>query len=187
MLQKPIKRHSSSKKQASSDAKSYSKLIDLFYSNWVWRAVHALSDHPKFKSSPTWIAKTLSISVEEVVDALEGLEELGFLVKKESSYVSKSPQILLPEEKTTKSFAISCHKKLSQQMLIKSQVSEVEGTMTCFVNVEKSAVHELLRRIFSDLNALNEVRSVAPDAELFSFSLTCSNLAPSLKDSSHEA
>lgn len=178
MLQKPITREPTSNENSQS---TFYKLIDLFYGNWIWRAVHTLVDHPNFTPSPTWIAEMLSISVAEAVDALEGLIELGLVVRNENSYKTHMPKMLIPEEKTKKAFSIKCHKQLTQQLIAKSEVENIEGTMACFVNIDRNDLYPILRDVLERFSSLNHDKDISPSSQLYSINLTCTNLTPNIK------
>lgn len=50
---------------------------EQWFGNWTWRAVQCLVESPDFNPSPKWIASRLNISVENAVEAIEGIERLG--------------------------------------------------------------------------------------------------------------
>lgn len=54
--------------------------------NWIWRATQCLVELPDFNPSPKWIAKRLNVSIENAVEAIEGLERLGCIAKSGFSY-----------------------------------------------------------------------------------------------------
>lgn len=165
---------------------SYEESIDLYYNNWIWRAVHVLVEHPNFKPKATWIADTLSISVGEAIDALEGLEELGLIRRHNSTYVSEQLKFLMPEEKNKKEFTIRSHKSLSQQILAKSNIKEIEGSMDYFLIAEPKRLYSALREVLKKFENLSLQDDQSSDSQLYAITMTCTNLAPKMKGNSNE-
>jgi hypothetical protein len=60
--------------------------IKMYLESWIWRAVESLITARDFEPSPRSIAYRLNISVEQAVDALEGLQRLGQIGKTSNSY-----------------------------------------------------------------------------------------------------
>lgn len=174
---------------ASSSATSQNimEMLDLFYGNWIWRAVHALIEHPKFRSSPQWIADTLSISVQEAVDALEGLEELG-LVKREGDKMRVVAQhALIPEEKQTRAYTIEKHKQLSQQIVSFTSPETTDCSFSIFFSVKTEDLWKTVSRFTEELRILDHSQAtLADNSTLYSLTLTCNNLTPSLKKEAHK-
>lgn len=55
--------------------------LENWTGNWIWRTVQCLAQSPDFNDSPRWIAQKLNVSIEKALDAIEGLERLGFIAK----------------------------------------------------------------------------------------------------------
>lgn len=55
-------------------------------SSWIWKSVAAIVDVSPDSRSPLWISRKLNISVNESVEALEGLEALGILERLPQGY-----------------------------------------------------------------------------------------------------
>ena len=161
----------------------FADLLELFYGNWIWRAVLTLIDHPKFNSSPKWISETLNISIEEAVDAFEGLEELHLVSRSEDGrLIAKSPTFIVPEDKTSKNFIVKKHKLVSQQILARSTPVQMEGTLTYFMNVSKEELYSALEKVFSELKTLGASEEKGQNPGVYAISLTCSNIAPQLQE-----
>jgi hypothetical protein len=161
---------------------NFKELIDLFYGNWIWRAVHALLDHPKAESSPTWISNTLNISVEETVDALEGLEELGLIEKQGSKLLTKAPAFFAPKDRATMSYTVTKHRQLALQVLNRTTIPQVEGMLDYFLNISPEELYPVLEEIISSIRKAGETAALnKPRTGLYTISLTCSNLAPLLQ------
>lgn len=60
--------------------------LEQWFGNWIWRAVQCLVESPDFNSSPKWIASRLNISVENAVEAIEGIERLGCIRREGASF-----------------------------------------------------------------------------------------------------
>lgn len=57
-----------------------------YTSSWVWRTVAAIVDVSPDSRSPLWISKKINVSVQEVVEAIEGLEALGIIERTANGY-----------------------------------------------------------------------------------------------------
>ena len=68
--------------------KSDQRQEDLYFytQSWVWRAIEALVLAKDFDPSPRAIANRLNVSVETIVDALDGLERLGSIQRSGGTY-----------------------------------------------------------------------------------------------------
>ncbi|MBK8202700.1 MAG: DUF4423 domain-containing protein [Bdellovibrionales bacterium] len=96
-----------------------------YFGNWIYQAVHALTQIPRLQSAST-LAKTLAISVEEVKSILIRLETMG-LVKNEKS-VWKSTLDSLHLSKDSPLF-VTCTPPGKQNCLrICNEIQKIEGT-----------------------------------------------------------
>lgn len=158
----------------------FSEAIDLFFGNWIWRAIHALIEHPGFKSSPQWIADTLSISVEEAVDAVGGLEDLGLIFRDEKGAIKlKVQQFLLPPDKKTRSYAIHKHKQLSQQILAGTTAENSVSTFSFFLNVSTEDLLHIIRKFKEEICQLDSRKSLSDENDhstVHALTLTCNNI-----------
>lgn len=162
----------------------FSEAIDLFYGNWIWRAVHALIEHPNFNSSPNWIAKTLSISVEEALDALEGLEDLGLITRGEETKL-RVPQFFVPDEKQTRPYVVEKHRQISQQILNSTSPDTATGTFSFFLSVDPETLLKAVASFANDIIEIDKNKKERRSEEgLFAVTLTCNNVTPSLLDRS---
>lgn len=90
----------------------------MYYSqSWVWRAIEALVTAKNFNPSPIIIAKRINISVETVINALEGLERLSLIKRTESSYIKVENMSLIDETQVTKKELLVTHSTLAPQIL----------------------------------------------------------------------
>lgn len=62
--------------------------LKQYCGNWIWRALECLVDSKDFNPSPKWISQRLNISIENAVDAIEGLERMGLIVRTGNSFKS---------------------------------------------------------------------------------------------------
>lgn len=60
---------------------SETELLDRYFGDWIWRAVECLVGLKEFNPSPRWIAERLGVTIEQAVDALDGLLELGQIIR----------------------------------------------------------------------------------------------------------
>jgi hypothetical protein len=93
--------------------------LNHFYGNWIWRAVECLVEAPDFDPSPKWAAKRLNVSVEKIVDAMEGLIRLGYVERTGSSFKSRIPEYHLSPDDLTREQLLEGHSKLAPQVISK--------------------------------------------------------------------
>lgn len=135
---------------------SYDEALDNFYGNWIWRAIHALLDHQDFDSSPIWISKRLDISIEEVVEAFEGLKVLGLVTQDESGFKAKQVQFIVPEKFTTLESMVRKHRDVSQQILNQVSVEKNLKGRLYFVASNSEELERLDRKINEALLEFNK-------------------------------
>ena len=101
----------------SNKSPNFDKAVENFLGNYVWRAVHALMDHPQFEASPFWISKNLAITVEEAAESLEGLVILGLAQRTDKGFVPKQIQFIIPEQEMDMETRMLRHSDFSQQIM----------------------------------------------------------------------
>ncbi|RYZ91318.1 MAG: DUF4423 domain-containing protein, partial [Proteobacteria bacterium] len=100
-------------------AESRASDLQSWAGNWIWRAVQTLVRAPDFSSSPKWVATRLNISVEKALDALEGLERLGFISREGSGFVHTKEWVQLLPGKVTRAQLLNEHSKIAPQIITK--------------------------------------------------------------------
>lgn len=105
-------------KNSISDANYLQLDIDTFsvISEWYHYAILELTYVSSFKADPKWIAKKLSITVEETKSAIERLKRLGLLFEENESLV-KSKKLITNNGAVNTSGA---HKELQKQVISKA-------------------------------------------------------------------
>lgn len=79
-------RNSGMQYETTRELRNKASLQKRYTSNWIWRTVAAIVDVSPDSRSPLWISKKLDVTVTEVVEALEGLEQLGIIERTASGY-----------------------------------------------------------------------------------------------------
>lgn len=122
-----------------------------FQRNTNWWAVFASFDLPDFNPSPTWIAKKTNISVEEVVDALDGLEVLGLFKRDGANIIPNKDRIFAAFnwDGKTRTEIIDEHTLISQQILNDLSLREKGLVDKRFF----AASPEILRELHEDIQA----------------------------------
>ena len=87
--------------------------------NWIWRATQCLTEAPDFNPSPKWIAKRLNISIENAVEAIEGLERLGCIVRHGISYKVVENWMQLTPNKLDRTKLLSAQSRIAPQLISK--------------------------------------------------------------------
>lgn len=91
--------------------------LQFYAQSWIWRAIEALVTAKNFNPSPIIIAKRINISVETVINALEGLERLNLIKRTESSYIKVDNMTIIDQTKVTKKDLLVTHSTLAPQIL----------------------------------------------------------------------
>ena len=91
--------------------------MEAFLGNLTWRAVHAILELPSAESSPLKISKMLDISVEEVMQALEGLTGLGLVKMNDGKFVPCQQKFMIPLQNIETADQIEKHVSVSRQIL----------------------------------------------------------------------
>lgn len=98
---------------------SYSDALENYRKNTDWWVVFSAFDLPDFQNSPIWIASRLNLNLETVIEALEGLVVLGFLVKDAKGYsvVKGKDFIQIDPKNLKKSDVIEEHSLITRQVV----------------------------------------------------------------------
>lgn len=137
--------------------------LDTFavISDWYHYAILELTFISGFKADPKWIAKKLSITVEEAKAAIERLKRLDLLLEENGSLI-KSSKFLTNQSNVNTSAA---HKMLQKQIIEKSLLAVDEcpaeekdiTSMTMAIDENQlDKARELIRKFRRDLCALLE-------------------------------
>ncbi|RYZ93647.1 MAG: DUF4423 domain-containing protein [Proteobacteria bacterium] len=102
------------------EAEARASDLQSWAGNWIWRAVQTLVRAPDFNPSPKWVATRLNVSVEKALDALEGLERLGFITRDGAGgYAHTKEWVQLLPGKVTRAQLLNEHSKIAPQIITK--------------------------------------------------------------------
>lgn len=139
---------------------TFEENVHNYYSNWVWRAIHALMDHKDFDSTLSWIAEKLDIEVIEVVEAIEGLEKIGLVQKTDKGYVAKHVQFLMPDSCMSVSARLDYHRITTEQILnrMEPDPNKITAYQNFFASSKKKVndLYSKLRQIIEDFEKENQ-------------------------------
>lgn len=129
--------------------------IDLnqYCANWIWRATECLVEAPDFEASPKWSAKRLNVSVEKIVDAFEGLERLGYIVRNGNTFAKPKEYVAVDTAHLTREDLLSFHSKLAPQIITK--LKSKDKFTTWFFNADEALITEFapkFMKLFKELN-----------------------------------
>ncbi len=105
--------------------------------NWTWRAVQCLVESSDFNPSPNWIARRLNISVENAVNAIEGLERLGCISRVGFTYKVNSDWHQLKASDIGPERLLRAQSNIAPQLMSKLQASDA-FTSQFFLGSEKT-------------------------------------------------
>lgn len=160
--------------ELSQDQKVYREMLRHFAGNWVWRATEALIDHPEFEASAIWVKSRLGISIEEAVDALDGLEKLGILRRNHEGSERRAIQFLVPQDLNTRSVKIQNSVHHSQQILNRLAENEQGVGLTFYSLLSKDQINEAYERFEKILAEMHGSSGRGQDSRLFGLSFTAS-------------
>lgn len=166
---------------ASKSPVTYADALENHKKNTDWWVVYAAFDLPDFQSSPLWLSTRLNLSVETVIEALEGLTVLGHLKKDGSGYAPSKGRnfVQLNVTQQKKTDVIEDHSLISRQII--NQLSEeavIAVDHRCFAsNIE------ILKELYSDINAAFEKAyknssKVQNNDRIFKMSFTAVDVLP---------
>lgn len=150
-----------------SDDKTYRETLKHFAGNWIWRAADALVLHPEFQGSPSWLQARLGISLEEAVDALEGLEKLG-IIRREGGKVNKGrPQFIVPDDLNSRSVKVQNYVNDAIQNVSRLGEHELGVGYSLYSLLTKEQVFEVYSRIQKMLEDLDQSPKTSKSNKLF--------------------
>lgn len=128
-----------------------------FHFNWIWRAAQNLVECPDFDPSPKWTAQRIGISVEKAVEALEGLERLGFIRRNGRDLIPRRENYAETLETSTSEKLLESHAVMSLQ--INSKLTAESKFNTSFMRSDEELMAEFAKR-FMDLYREMEQRGI---------------------------
>lgn len=129
---------------------TYEDALENYRKNTDWWVIFASFDLPDFQASPLWISEKIGISVETVVEALEGLEVLGYLKKVNGVFqpITGKDFVKFDLKNRKKSDVLEEHALISRQIVNQLCVESLAAVdHRCFAsNIE------VLTELYSDIN-----------------------------------
>jgi hypothetical protein len=160
---------------------SYADALENHKKNTDWWVVYAAFDLPDFQSSPLWLSSKLNLTVDTVIEALEGLTVLGHLKKDANGYAPSKGRnfVQLNVTQGKKADVIEDHSLISRQII--NHLSE-EALMAVDHRCFASNV-EILKELYSDINAAFEKAyknssKVENNDRIFKMSFTAVDVLP---------
>lgn len=94
------------------------ELQKKYTGSWIWRAVAALVEiSPESTKNIKWFSEKLGVSLEEVVDAIEGLEILGIIERTTYGYRKILKYVYFSDRDLDPVAVLSDHMLISSQIL----------------------------------------------------------------------
>lgn len=142
----------------------YADALENYRRNTDWWVVFAAFDLPDFDPSPLWISQRANLSVEVVVEALEGLAVLGFLKKDQGSFspIKGKDFVNFDVKNKPKSEVLEEHSIIAHQILNQLEPEALAAVdHRCF-----AANLEILQELYSDIStAFEKAYSKSKDAK----------------------
>lgn len=156
--------------------------VDLhqYCTNWIWRATECLIEAPDFEASPKWAAKRLNVSVEKIVDAFEGLERLGYIVRNGVTYIKPANYVAVDTSHLTREDLLGYHSKLAPQ--ITSKLTTNDKFTTWFFVADKNLVAEYAPKFMKLYKELNDEGNRRKCKEIYASEISFAQLTDGQKN-----
>ena len=147
--------------------------LDAFkvISNWYHYAILEMTDLDYFKSDSKWIAKRLGISKEEAELALERLERLGLLHKKNERWLKTNEFVVTKSEMKNEALR-KFHRQILEKALDSIESQSIEerelGSMT--MSIDPSKIKEAKKRMLQFRLEMAKFLSKGKKTETYVFS-----------------
>lgn len=151
-----------------------------YCANWIWRAAECLVESPDFESSPKWTARRLNVSVEKVVDAFEGLERLGYIVRRENTFIKPKDYVSVDTSHLNSEDLLEYHSKLSPQ--ITNKLTAKDKFSTWFFNADSNLIAEFTPKFMNLYKEMVEVGSLRKCKEIYASEISFAQLTIEEKD-----
>jgi len=155
-----------------------------YLGNWIWRAVDCLVGTKDFNSSGRWISNRLKISVEEAVDAMDGLQAMGVIYMGPGGRFRRANNV---NEFTEKEFGrnqlIMDHLMVSAQINSKfSRFKDKPIEDASFTNFVITSTRKRYLARMKEIHAIfrewSEEHNESEIEEVYGLTFSCINMAP---------
>lgn len=156
--------------------------VDLhqYCANWIWRAAECLVESPDFEASPKWTARRLNVSVEKVVDAFEGLERLGYIVRNENTFIKPKEYVAVDASHLTREDLLGYHSKLSPQ--ITNKLTANDKFTTWFFNADSNLIAEFTPKFMNLYKEMINEGTLRKCKEIYASEISFAQLTTEEKD-----
>ncbi|MGZ3775857.1 MAG: TIGR02147 family protein [Pseudobdellovibrionaceae bacterium] len=140
----------------------------LYYSSWIWSAVHVITDIPEFQT-PDKIARRLNLNEKQVRMVLEKLESFGLVKNKNQRWIFVSGVIHLPKTSPMNSVQ---HGNWRTQAVLQSQNIEDEGLHYSIVQaISHKDLKKIRQLLFDTIQSYRSIANPSTPEELTCFTL----------------
>lgn len=163
------------------------QLLEKYTGRWVWRAVAAMIDLPDTGRSARKMAEKLGVDLGEVVDALEGLEDLELIERRPEGYLRKKSVFEVTDGEVKPKAMMRDHALVSSQIL--SRLNPKTPALqhfyrTSFCASNRALVQEFCLKFENLLREFVEKSAHSEADEVYAVSFTGLNVTESLKERS---
>ncbi len=153
-------------------------LINQFNGNWIWRACHALLDHPQ-QSGAGWMAERLGVAIADVTVALEGLQLLALTPMGEKLNVTSGRPLVVPKTNLPRNQVLQQHRLVAAQITNRMSATTPCNGINYFLMGSPAVFNRLLEMAMSELLAIDDESDKGADCQLFGVSLSVVQLSSS--------
>jgi uncharacterized protein (TIGR02147 family) len=135
----------------------------VYYSSWLWAALHVLVDIPQFQST-TAIAKKMRIEESAALSCLERLEQMGFIKREQGHWKHSGVEIHLPKE----SPLISMHHNNWRQLGVLKSQQHIESDLhfTGVYAIGAADFEKIKELILKNLMQVTKMAGTSPSEKL---------------------
>lgn len=168
-------RNAGMKLETSRELRTIEALQKKYTSSWIWRTVAAVIDLSPDSRSPLWISKKLGVSVKDVVEALEGLEELGILERQVQGYRRVLKYVYYSDAHLDPMSVLGDHVLISSQILSRLHPTDPNQRSfyrTGFVASNEKLVKEFCLKVELLMKEFLEASAKEPSDRVVGFSFS---------------
>ena len=97
---------------------AHKELLENWFCFPLWQSIHAHLVVYPIGASPRLVAKKFNATLDEAVDAVDGLEQLGLLIKDGPLYKAGKMKFIVQEEEMDKETVLEYHRLNVKEILI---------------------------------------------------------------------
>ena len=152
------------------DSKLSNSDLQNYSSNWVWRAIESLVTAKNFNPAISAIANRLNVSIEAVVNALEGLERLNIIKRDGQSFLKPTNVTFLDKSNTNPKNLLVAHGHLAPQII--GMLNEESIFATRFTLGSLKIARKHAHKLQDFLNSVDQDGSIEDNPDILAIDIS---------------